>query len=67
MTNQLLTIPQAAERLCLSVDFTYRLAERGDLPVTRIGRRVLVSEEALSAFIASRTAEPRKSRKGAAA
>ena len=63
----LLTVKQTAERLGLSVDYTYRLCERGDIAVTRIGSSVRVSEESLAAFVASRTAKPRTSRRGAAA
>lgn len=63
----LLNADALARRLGVSRDWAYRLMERGDIAVTRLGRNVRVSEDALAAYIASRTATPRRSRKGAAA
>ena len=67
MTTRLLAVPEVAERLGVSVDYTYRLCERGEIAVTRVGRNVRVTEEALAAYIERNTAKPRSSRKGAAA
>jgi len=64
---KLLTVPEVAERLGVSVDWTYRVCERGDIAVTRVGNRVRITEEALADYIARNTAKPRTSRKGAAA
>lgn len=67
MTDRLLTVPEVAERLGVSVDWTYRVCERGDIAVTRIGNRVRVTEDSLAAYIARNTSKPRSARKGAAA
>lgn len=67
MTDRLLTPQDVAERLGISVDYSYRLLGKGEIAVTRIGRKVRCTEEALAEFVASKTAPPRRSRKGAAA
>jgi len=59
----LLKVHDLAARLGISVPHTYKLIERGDIAVTRIGRAVRVSEESLAEFIASRTSAPRRSRR----
>lgn len=64
---KLLTVPEVAERLAKSVDWTYRLCGRGDITVTRIGGSIRVTEESLAAFIAKNTAKPRSARRGEAA
>ena len=43
----LLTVKEAAQVLRLSRAFTYELVARGDLPVVRFGRRVLIPRAAL--------------------
>ena len=43
----LLTVAEVAEALRTTKKATYAMVERGQLPVVRIGRRVLVPEEAL--------------------
>ena len=68
MTAKLLKAVDVAERLGISRDRAYRLMASGEIAVTRIGPgSVRVTEESLAEFVASRTAAPRKSRKGAAA
>lgn len=67
MTAQLLTPEQVAERLAVSKDYASRLMTRGDLAVTRVGRRVRCTEQAVADYIAQHTAPSRKSRKGQAA
>lgn len=56
-----------AARLGVSPDYAAILMRRGDIGVTRIGRRVRVTEESLAEYVARCTAKPRSSRKGAAA
>jgi excisionase family DNA binding protein len=46
-----MTITEAAEILGLSVSATYEAAARGDIPVVRIGRRVLVKRERFLAML----------------
>lgn len=67
MMAQLLTPEQVAERLAISEDYARRLMTRGDLAVTRVGRRVRCTEQAIADYIAQHTAPSRRSRKGAAA
>lgn len=67
MTPPLLNAQQLADRLGVSRDWAYRLMERGDIAVTRVGRNVRVSEESLSDYIARNTAKARQTRRGAAA
>jgi excisionase family DNA binding protein len=43
----LLTVGEAAQVLRLSRAYTYELVARGDLPVVRFGRRVLIPRDAL--------------------
>lgn len=64
---KLLTVRDLAERLGVSVDWSYRLCERGDIAVTRVGSRIRITEESLAEYVASRTAPSRRSRRGAAA
>ena len=56
----LYTIEEAADALRVSVRMVTNLRQRGQLRVTRIGRRVLISRAALEAFI-SRSEERRVS------
>ena len=41
------TLAEAASRLGISTSLTYEAAHRGELPVCRIGRRILVPRAAL--------------------
>ena len=49
----LLTVEEAADRLRIGRTFARELTYTGELPVVRIRRRVLVSEEDLAAFVAA--------------
>jgi excisionase family DNA binding protein len=42
-----LTVAEAGELLGISRAFAYELAARGDLPVVRLGRRIVVPKAAL--------------------
>lgn len=42
-----LTLPEVAERLGISRNFAYELARRGEIPVIRFGKRLLVPRIAL--------------------
>lgn len=48
-----LTVPETARALKVSVHTVQRLIDHGDLPVLRIGRRVLVSRVELSAWVSA--------------
>jgi excisionase family DNA binding protein len=39
-----LDVSEAAQILGLETDYVYRLARRGDLPVIRLGGRILISK-----------------------
>ena len=52
----LISIKQTQERLSVSRTFVERLIKSGQLPVVRLGHRVLVSDEALDAFLEKKTA-----------
>lgn len=67
MTDPLLKPAALAARLSISLKSAYRLMERGDIAVTRIGTSVRVSEASLAEYVARNTAKPRAARKGAAA
>jgi excisionase family DNA binding protein len=51
----LLTVGETARLLRLSRAFTYELVARGDLPVLRFGRRVLVPRQALKRYPSERS------------
>ena len=54
--KKLLTVPEAADRLRVSVQTVYALASQGRLPAVRIGTGrgvVRICEEDLQAYIAS--------------
>ncbi len=46
-----MTVAEAAALLGLSVSATYEAAARGDIPVVRVGRRVLVKRQMLLAML----------------
>lgn len=48
-----ITISEAARRLGLSRNSAYQAAKKGELPVLRIGRRLLVSVFALEQLLGS--------------
>jgi excisionase family DNA binding protein len=45
------TVTEAAQLLGVSRAFAYELAARGDLPVLRLGRRIVVPKVALLALV----------------
>ena len=51
-TRETLTIEEAAQRLGIGRRLAYDAARRGELPVIRIGRRILVPVMALDAMLA---------------
>ncbi len=56
---RLLTIREVAERLRISPSTAYAMAQRGDLPVVRVGPRggaIRVLEQGLAAYVAERSA-----------
>jgi excisionase family DNA binding protein len=53
---QLVTVAEAAEALRISDRTVFRSIEKGELPVVRLGRRVLLREQDLAAYVNERTA-----------
>ena len=51
------TIPEAAKLLGLSRNFGYELARRGELPIVRFGKRMLVPKAALHEQLSKTKAE----------
>jgi len=49
-----LTIPEVARRLRISRSTAYLLAERGELPVLRLGKLLRVPESALEVWVRDR-------------
>ena len=52
-TDQLLTIKQAGEMLCLSVPTIYGLVQRAEIPVCKRGKRLYFSKQELTDWIKS--------------
>lgn len=50
----LLTLPEVADHLRVSVRTVRRFVERGELRVVKVGRKPLATERELEAFVASR-------------
>jgi excisionase family DNA binding protein len=46
-----LTVEEAAARLGISRSLAYELARRGELPVVRLGRRIVVPVRALDVLL----------------
>ncbi|TML41328.1 MAG: helix-turn-helix domain-containing protein [Actinobacteria bacterium] len=46
-----LTVAEAAELLGISRGLAYELAARGELPVLRLGRRIVIPRKALEALV----------------
>ncbi|MBI3977161.1 MAG: helix-turn-helix domain-containing protein [Chloroflexi bacterium] len=55
---ELLTVPEAAERLKLARSTVYMLAQRGDLPLIRFGRSIRIPAAALERCIEQRISRP---------
>jgi excisionase family DNA binding protein len=60
----LLTRPEAAEALRQSARTTDTLIANGELPAVRIGRRVLVRQQAITQFIEAREGRVKILKKG---
>lgn len=58
MKKELLTVPQAADRLTVSVKTTWRMVYAGKLEVVRIGRSVRVTGESVDDVIEEGTTPP---------
>lgn len=50
-SEELLTVPQIADYLTLSVHYVYKLISRGELPVMKRGKRVYASKADLFAYL----------------
>ena len=46
-----ITVPEAAEKLGISRNFAYELVKRGQLPVIRFGKRLLIPRVALEKML----------------
>jgi excisionase family DNA binding protein len=53
---------QVCERLQISLPTLERLIRRGELPVIKVGRRVLIRRRTLEAFLRQREAAPARTR-----
>ena len=51
----LLTVPEAAKVLRVGVSRAYEMAQRGEIPVVRIGRRVRIPREELRPLLGCET------------
>ncbi|MET8185569.1 excisionase family DNA-binding protein [Streptomyces sp. NPDC005078] len=58
MSDQLLTVEQAAERLGTTVRFPRRLIAERRIVFVKVGRHVRVPEGALADFVAANTVQP---------
>jgi excisionase family DNA binding protein len=59
------TRQQVCERLQISLPTLERLIRRGELPVVKIGRRVLIRRRTLEAFLRQHEATPARARPAA--
>lgn len=46
-----ITVPEAAKKLGISRNFAYELVKRGELPVIRFGKRLLIPKVALEKML----------------
>ncbi|MET7527710.1 excisionase family DNA-binding protein [Streptomyces sp900116325] len=58
MSDQLLTVEQAAERLGTTVRFPRRLIAERRIVFVKVGRHVRIPEGALADFVAANTVQP---------
>ncbi|MER7810907.1 helix-turn-helix domain-containing protein [Streptomyces sp900116325] len=58
MSDPLLTVEQAAERLGTTVRFPRRLIAERRIAFVKIGRHVRIAESALAEYIAGNTVDP---------
>lgn len=49
--KEVLTIPEVAKMLRISRNFGYELARRGELPVVKLGNRLLIPRVALEKML----------------
>jgi excisionase family DNA binding protein len=52
---RLITVPEVAQRLRISRQRAYTMAQRGELPTVKFGRSVRVRPDALEAWIREHT------------
>jgi excisionase family DNA binding protein len=52
-----MTVPEAAEILGISRNFGYELVKRGELPVIRFGKRLLIPKVALEKMLEKSVAQ----------
>jgi excisionase family DNA binding protein len=57
MQDTFFTIPEVARRLRISRSTAYLLAERGELPVLRLGKLLRVPESALEVWVRDRVGQ----------
>lgn len=55
---QLLTVPEAAKRLCVSETTVWRLRRKRELPSVKIGTATRIPAEAVDQFVADQLPEP---------
>jgi excisionase family DNA binding protein len=53
MTDKLLTVEEAAERLCTSVRFVRRLIAERRIAYVKVGRHVRITDADLASFVAA--------------
>lgn len=58
MERRVYTVEEAGKLLGLSRPSAYAAANRGDLPVIRVGRRMLVSKAAIAKMLGEREPVP---------
>ena len=65
MKPDVYTREQVRQRLQISLATLERLIRRGELPVVKVGRRVLIRRRTLEAFLRQREATPARARPAA--
>ncbi|MFJ7946586.1 excisionase family DNA-binding protein [Streptomyces sp. NPDC096354] len=63
MSDPLLTVEQAAERLGTTVRFPRRLIAERRIAFVKVGRHVRIAESALAEYIAGNTVDPIRRRR----
>jgi excisionase family DNA binding protein len=63
-SRDVLTVAEAADLLRLGRNSTYAAIQRGELPARRVGRRWLISKDALERFLAGESADSMTGRNG---
>lgn len=57
LAERVLTVPETAALLRVSVRSTYQAISRGEVPARKIGRRIVVPGAALERFLAGQDSE----------